>query len=128
MMPLDNVHGRRLSALRERMRAAGLTSYFIPTADAHQSEYVPAWWRRREWISGFTGSQGSALVTATSASLVADSRYWLQAGEELDSDLFLLVREGDPGWTSFEQWLRVAVGPGALRIDPMTVTIEQERR
>ncbi|MDR0431318.1 MAG: aminopeptidase P family protein [Tannerellaceae bacterium] len=74
----------RLSALRKAMKKHGIDAYIIPSSDAHLSEYVPARWKSREWISGFTGSAGTVVVTATKAGLWTDSRYFLQAAEQLN--------------------------------------------
>ena len=74
---------KRLEALREEMRREGLGAFIFPSMDPHQSEYVADHWKGREWISGFNGSAGTAVVTLTSAALWTDSRYfrvdWLGA-------------------------------------------------
>ncbi|CAG0888017.1 unnamed protein product, partial [Darwinula stevensoni] len=86
--------GRRLSALRQLMSEKGLQAYIIPSGDAHQSEYVSDHDKRRGFISNFMGSAGTAVVTETSAMLWTDSRYFLQAQNELDSN-WTLMKEGD---------------------------------
>lgn len=117
----------RLSGLRAAMRRHGLTHYVIPSADPHQSEYVPAWWRRREWASGFTGSAGTAVVGLEGAWLWTDSRYFLQAEKELDGTTYELMRSGNPGVPSMNEWLADSVGRGVLGFDPRTIALEQER-
>ncbi|KAL6301281.1 Creatinase/aminopeptidase [Sparassis latifolia] len=85
----------RLEALRELMRKENLDYYVVPTEDAHGSEYVAVNDKRREWISGFTGSAGQAIISQTNAYLIADSRYWIQAREQIDRN-WELVKAGAP--------------------------------
>ena len=75
----------KLTSLRALMKARHLKGYVIPTSDAHNSEYVAAAHKRREYISGFSGSAGTAVVTADDARLWTDGRYFLQAEKELDA-------------------------------------------
>lgn len=82
----------RVHALRKKMADRGLEAYVIPTSDPHQSEYVTEYYKTREYISGFTGSAGVAVVTRTKAGLWTDSRYFLQAAEELKGSPFTLYR------------------------------------
>ena len=79
-----------LEQLRELMRAKGVDAVIIPGTDPHQSEYVSDYWKFRDWVSGFTGSNGTAVVTLNSASLWTDSRYFLQAEIELEGSGFEL--------------------------------------
>ncbi|MBN1406472.1 MAG: aminopeptidase P family protein [Calditrichaceae bacterium] len=93
----------RLSALRNLMKKNKIEAYIIPSTDPHQSEYVPELWRRRPWISGFDGSAGDVIVTMDKAGLWTDSRYFLQAADQLkDSgiDLYKIGVAGEP--TMFE--------------------------
>ncbi|KAF8634266.1 hypothetical protein AX17_004223 [Amanita inopinata Kibby_2008] len=87
----------RLEALRKEMAKHDLDYYIIPSEDAHGSEYVAASDKRREFISGFTGSVGEAIVSKTSAYLIIDSRYWLQAERELDLSLWSIVKAHNDG-------------------------------
>jgi Xaa-Pro aminopeptidase len=73
----------KIKSLRKEMQQAGVDAYIIPSADPHQSEYVPDYWSGRSWISGFTGSAGTMVVTADHAGLWTDSRYFLQAEQQL---------------------------------------------
>ena len=66
----------RVAALRRLMRREGLHAYLVPSTDPHQSEYVPDCWRRRAWLTGFSGSAGDALVTLREAGLWTDGRYF----------------------------------------------------
>lgn len=101
----------RVAALRRYMagaatpQAAAPFAYFIPTADPHNDEYIPPRWMCREWLTGFTGSAGTAVVTPTAAALWTDSRYWLQAEAELAGTPFVLMRDGQPGTPSPEAWI-----------------------
>ena len=74
---------QRIEALREVMQREHLAAFILPSTDPHQGEYVPDHWKGREWISGFNGSAGTAVVTMTSAALWTDSRYFIAAEEQL---------------------------------------------
>lgn len=74
----------RLSSLRQEIRNAGAQAAIIPQTDPHQSEYLADHWQLRRWLSGFTGSAGSLVVTPSEALLWTDSRYFLQAAEQLE--------------------------------------------
>ena len=82
----------RLARLRELMKREHLSAFIFPSTDAHQSEYVADHWRGREWISGFNGSAGTAVVTMKSAALWTDSRYFLAAEEQLEGTEYQLMR------------------------------------
>ena len=85
---------RRVESLRQWMRQHHLVAYIFPSTDPHAGEYVPDHWKAREWISGFNGSAGTAVVTLTRAALWTDSRYWLAADEQLAGTPFEVVRCG----------------------------------
>jgi Xaa-Pro aminopeptidase len=95
----------KLLALRALMCQHNLAAFIVPTADAHQSEYVAECDKRREFVSGFTGSYGVALVTHTSALLWTDGRYYAQAELELSSD-WTLMRQGRRDVPDLQSWLR----------------------
>ena len=123
----------RLSALRVLMRSASppLAAYIVPSQDEHQSEYVPARDKRREWLSGFTGSAGTAVVTATSALLWTDARYFLQAESELDSigAGWTLMKDRIPGTPTVESWLATTLTRGdAVGADPRLFSVNALRR
>lgn len=99
---------RRVAALRTWMRRQGIDAYLVPTSDPHHSEYIPDYWKCREWLTGFTGSAGLAVVTADEAALWTDSRYWLQAAEQLRDTPFVLMREGGEGVPAPAEWLKAA--------------------
>mmetsp|Transcript_13542 Transcript_13542/g.33407 ORF Transcript_13542/g.33407 Transcript_13542/m.33407 type:complete len:112 (+) Transcript_13542:54-389(+) len=95
----------KVAALRALMVEANVHAYVVPTADAHQSEYVPDFAKRRAFLTNFTGSAGTAVVTATRALLWTDGRYFLQAGEQLDGDVWTLMKDRLPDTPSIEAWL-----------------------
>ena len=104
MKPHINEH---VEALRKWMQGEGIDIFIIPTLDPHNSEYVPEHWKCRQWLTGFTGSAGTALVTAREALLWTDSRYWLQAAEQLSGTPFTLMREGED--CDLTAWLQEAL-------------------
>lgn len=95
----------RLEALRNLMQTHQLDAYIIPSSDAHQSEYVADHWKVREWISGFTGSAGTVIVTPDHAGLWTDSRYFLQAEQELTNTGVTLHRLQVPHTPEHLNWL-----------------------
>lgn len=82
----------RVAQVRAWMKEQGIDRFIVPTNDPHNSEYVPAHWQCREWLTGFNGSAGTAVVTAEDAFLYTDSRYWIQAEEQLKDTPFTLVK------------------------------------
>lgn len=104
---------KRLAALRSYMQNKGLHAFVIPSTDAHLSEYPASHWQAREWISGFTGSAGTVVVTLDKAALWTDSRYFLQVADELDPERFLLHKEGLPHTPSISEWLDSELDSGA---------------
>lgn len=95
----------RLSRLRKVMKREHLGAFIFPSTDAHNSEYVPDHWKGREWISGFDGSAGVAVVTQTSAALWTDSRYFIAAESQLKHTEYQLMRIGLPDTPSIAQWI-----------------------
>ncbi|HEU5276996.1 MAG TPA: aminopeptidase P family protein [Xanthobacteraceae bacterium] len=114
--------GPRVAALRDALKRRGLDGFIVPHADRYQNEYVPPSDERLAWISGFTGSAGSAIVLADRAALFVDGRYTLQAREQVAPDLFEIVHLTE---TTPEQWIEKTLGEGAkLGYDPWLHTIE----
>ena len=105
---------KNLEALRDEMRRLRVDAVIIPGTDPHQSEYVSDHWKLRNWVSGFTGSNGTAVVTLDQAGLWTDSRYFLQAAAELDGSGFVLHKEDVPGEASIEEWLVDNLEDGAV--------------
>jgi Xaa-Pro aminopeptidase len=104
----------RLAALRKEMKSHNISAYIIPSSDPHQSEYVADHWTSRAWISGFTGSAGTAIVTMDHAGVWTDSRYFLQAGQELDSSEFELHKVYNQGEPDFIDWLCANLKSGSV--------------
>ncbi|WP_304155230.1 aminopeptidase P family protein [Hoylesella buccalis] len=95
----------RLSALREVMKRERLAAFIFPSTDPHNSEYVPDHWKGREWISGFDGSAGVAVVTMNHAALWTDSRYFIAAANQLAGTEFQLMKQGLPETPTIADWL-----------------------
>ncbi len=95
----------RISALRRLMEANGLHAFIIPSTDPHSGEYVPEHWESRKWISGFTGSAGTVVITLNDAGLWTDSRYFIQAEEQLEGTGIRLFKDRLPETPSIPQWL-----------------------
>ncbi len=117
----------RVAALRGWLgelarQGTAVDAYIVPTADPHNDEYIPSHYMSREWLSGFTGSAGVAVVTADDARLWTDSRYFLQAEDELKGSPFGLMREGEKDVPDVAQWLKsVGAKKVAAPCDMVTV-------
>ncbi|MDH6355673.1 Xaa-Pro aminopeptidase [Dysgonomonas sp. PH5-45] len=94
-----------LKSLRTFMEEKGLNAFIIPSTDPHLSEYPATHWEARKWISGFTGSAGTVVVTREKAGLWTDSRYFLQAATELKDTTIELFKDGLPTTPSIDRWL-----------------------
>lgn len=95
----------KLSLLREKMKEKNIDAYIIASADPHMSEYLPDRYKNMEWLSGFTGSAGTLVITADFAGLWTDSRYFVQAGEQLKDTGFELVKLKNQGAPEYIDWL-----------------------
>ena len=95
----------RIAALRDYMQSLGVQAAIIPQTDPHLSEYLADHWQVRRWLSGFTGSAGSLVVTMSHAFVWADSRYWLQCAAQLKSTCIDVMEEGKPSVPSIESYL-----------------------
>lgn len=96
---------QRIEDLRKLMADRKIEAYIIPTSDPHQSEYLADYYKDRQFISGFTGSAGTAVVTSNQAKVWTDSRYFLQADKELSNSEFELMKMGVEGYPSIEEFL-----------------------
>ncbi|MDN7548678.1 aminopeptidase P family protein [Burkholderia cenocepacia] len=104
----------RLALLRDAMVRENLAAYLVPSADPHLSEYLPERWQARRWLSGFTGSVGTLVVTADFAGLWVDSRYWVQADAELaGTGVQLMKMTGGQQSAPHVDWLAQNVAAGA---------------
>jgi len=102
---MSNNIQKRIASLRNFLEEKSLHAFIIPSTDPHMSEYPASCWESRQWISGFTGSAGTVVVTREKAGLWTDSRYFLQAGIELKDTGIDLFKEGLPGTPTIEEWL-----------------------
>lgn len=96
---------QRLESLRQLMLREHLAAFIFPSTDPHSGEYVPEHWKGRQWISGFNGSAGTAVVTLEDAAVWTDSRYFIAAEEQLHGTEFKLMKDGMPGTPSIAEWL-----------------------
>ena len=110
---MSNTINQRLEDLREVMRREHLAACIFPSTDPHQGEYIPDHWKGREFISGFNGSAGTAVVTLTSAALWTDSRYFLAAEEQLKGTEFQLMKLKIEDTPTIPEWIGRECGAGA---------------
>ena len=96
----------RLTALREEMKRRGIDIYVVPTADFHESEYVGEHFKARKFITGFTGSAGTAVITLTEAGLWTDGRYFVQAEKQLEGSTVTLYRMAEEGVPTVEEFVK----------------------
>ena len=111
---------KRLEILREEMRREHLSAFVFTTSDPHHSEYTAEHWKGREWISGFNGSAGTAVVTLKSAALWTDSRYFIAAEEQLKETEYQLMKLKMPETPTVAQW----IGSELADMDDKTVGID----
>ena len=102
----------RIERIQELLREQGVAAVVIPSSDPHLSEYLPERWQSRQWASGFTGSMATLVVTAEHAALFADSRYWVQAEQQLAGSGIELVRIATPSSAQHIDWLCANVARG----------------
>jgi len=120
---------QKVAALRKLMQKHRVDAYYVPSADPHQSEYLPAAWKLRAWLSGFTGSAGEVVVTGRKAGLWTDGRYFLQASLELPGSGIDLMRMGEPETPEMPAWVASQLRRGqTLGMDPSVVSIAAARR
>jgi Xaa-Pro aminopeptidase len=119
---------KRLVRLRELMKQHQVDVYIVPSEDSHQSEYIAHCDARREFISGFTGSAGTAVISTSAAALSTDGRYFNQAAKQLDSNWTLLKR-GLEGVLTWQEWIaEQAEGGKAVGVDPAVITAASARK
>lgn len=110
---MNEVIPQRLALLRSEMKKRNISAYIIPGTDPHLSEYSAEHWKAREWVSGFDGSAGTVVVTTDQAGLWTDSRYFLQAGQQLEGTTIRLFKEGLSDTPSIEEWLADTLPSGS---------------
>jgi Xaa-Pro aminopeptidase len=124
---MTNSITERVEALRNYLRRNGLCAFVIPSTDPHQGEYVPEHWQTRQWISGFDGSAGTAVVTLSDAALWTDSRYFIAAEEQLKGTPFQLMKDGLPETPTIEEWICKQLKEGeVVGIDGKLLPLEGE--
>jgi Xaa-Pro aminopeptidase len=114
MTASPEVFAQRIASAQSTLTELGLAACLVPSSDPHLSEYLPARWQGREWLSGFTGSMGTLVVTQNRAALFADSRYWTQAETELAHTGIELVKIDTGASTHHVQWLAQNTGAGKV--------------
>ena len=121
---------QHLETLRDAMRRVNVDAVIVPGTDPHHSEYVNDHWKLRDWLTGFTGSNGTAVVTDSQAKLWTDSRYFLQAEQQLQDSGFELMREnGDDADPTIEEWLAQNLEDDAvIAIDGRLFTVIEASR
>lgn len=120
---------KNLEALRAVMRSKHVSAVIVPGTDPHQSEYVNDHWKLRDWVTGFTGSNGTAVVTLDAAGLWTDSRYFLQAEIELADSGVVLYKEEMPGEPTINEWLAEHLGENdVLAVDGRLFSLVQANR
>ena len=104
----------KIKVLRKSLAEKKIDAWIVPGSDPHQSEYVAAHWKAREWLSGFTGSAGMLVITHKKSGLWTDSRYFIQAEKELAGTEIQLFKIGKPGIPTYLEWLRSELKSGAV--------------
>ncbi len=118
----------RIEALRGYMRENSLAAFIVVSSDSHSSEYVADCWKSREWLSGFDGSAGTAVVTLDDARLWTDSRYWLAAEKSLAGTGFSLMKDGANDTPSITEWLcSVLEQGGVIGVDGTVCSIAETK-
>ena len=119
----------RLDQLRKHMKKAGVYAYYIPTSDFHGSEYTNDYFKVRYFFSGFSGSAGDLLVTEEGAMLWTDGRYFIQAEKELEGSGIELMRSGEDGVDTLEEFLEKNLPKNAvLGFDGRTVSVSKAKK
>lgn len=116
----------RIAALRGVMEEKGIDIYIVPTADFHQSEYVGGYFKSRKYITGFSGSAGTAVITKDEARLWTDGRYFIQAAKQLEGTIVELMKMGEPEVPSLEDYVKQALPEGGtIGFDGRVVAMEE---
>ncbi|MEN9221816.1 MAG: aminopeptidase P family N-terminal domain-containing protein, partial [Thermostichus sp. BF3_bins_97] len=118
----------RLQQLRQLLQSQDLDGFLIPSADEHLNEYLPENRKRRQWITGFSGSAGDALISREQAWLLVDPRYHEQAEQEVDLSLFTLIKGGLPDQPSLMEIIEELGSGFRLGVDPFTVSVATYRQ
>ena len=117
---------QRIADLRAALLNQDLTAIIVPSADPHLSEYLPEYWQARQWLTGFTGSAGTLVVTADFAGLWADSRYWVHAAEQL-ADTGIVLQKLAPKQPNHIDWLAANLQEGdSVAVDGHVLSIAEQ--
>ena len=129
---MEKIQKQYLAALRAEMAKAGVNTVIISGTDPHQSENPPAHWRDREWLTGFwstNGTNGTAVVTPDLALCWTDSRYFIQAADQLKDTGFSMMEEDGPNAVNLVDWVTENTPKGAVAaIDGTTFSVSQAQR
>lgn len=126
--PISNDVTTRLAALRKEMKEQAIDVLIVPSSDPHLSEYLPQYWRSREWLSGFTGSAGTLIVGLEEASLWVDSRYWTQAGKQLEGSGIEMCKITAGSQIPYLEWIKAHLHAGAtIGMDGRLLSLNQGR-
>ncbi len=124
---MDDI-ARKLEKIRSLMRSTGIDAWIVNGSDPHASEYVAPRWRTRAWLSGFTGSAGTIVVTSESALLWVDSRYYIQGAQQIEGSPFTLMKLDSPGVPDHVQYLVNTLAPESkVGIDGSCMTVSASR-
>ena len=127
--PFRMTTSEKLSAIHAVMQGRNIDACIIPSSDPHQSEYVADHWKSRQWISGFTGSSGTVVITTKHAGLWTDSRYFIQAEEQLKGSGIELHKLGIPHTPEYLDWMKENLLPGSkVGLDGRLFSVGQVRK
>lgn len=116
----------RIEALRQQMQSHGIDVWLVYSADPHLSEYLPAHWSQREYLSGFTGSAGYMAISKDKAALWTDSRYWVQAEAQLEGSGIELMKQGASGVDGLETWVKHQLSAGqTVGVNGLALSVAQ---
>ncbi len=119
----------RIHALQKLMQEQNIDAYIVPSSDNHQSEYVGSYFKCREFITGFTGSAGTAVITQNDAGLWTDGRYFIQAEHELSGSGITLYKMGNPGVLTIDEYLNHALPQGGrLGFDGRVISMSDGKK
>ena len=123
------LYSEKLSLLRQEMNAKSIDLYLIPSTDPHLGEYIPDHWRIIEWLTGFTGSAATVIITESFSLLFTDSRYFIQAENQLQGSGFVLKKPFHNDKNDFIDWIRVNLpAESKIALDGRIISIEKIRK
>lgn len=124
-----NSYFEKLSLLRASMKRKNIDFYLVPSSDPHLGEYIPEHWRLIEWLTGFTGSAGTLVITGSFAGLWSDSRYLIQAEKQLSGSGFILIKPDDSNKNDILNWIKDNIDSvGKIALDGRIFSIDRTRQ